>query len=160
MWWLLSWVCKKCSGIKDSLIPNLMLRLIWPIRKSGLVMTSLKYSQNSITSVTCSLLGKLQAGCGPMLHVYMGQVLPPTPSSHQPPSASVDPKMGVFNKCEEWVVAGIRDMGHNRNIEPPKTFHWTCYINMKGHVSFDSHLTKLFNQYNDMILLTWKTWAT
>ena len=49
----------------------------------------------------CSLLGKLQAGCGPMLHVYMGQVSPPTPSSHQPPSASVDPRMGVFNKCEE-----------------------------------------------------------
>ena len=39
--------------------------------------------------------------CGPMLQVYMGQVLPPTPSSHQPPSASVDPRMGVINKCEE-----------------------------------------------------------
>ena len=59
-------------------------------------MTSLKSSQNSITSVTCSLLGKLQAGCGPMLYVYMGQVWPPTPSSHQQPSASVDPRMGVF----------------------------------------------------------------
>ena len=64
-------------------------------------MTSLKSSQNSITSVTCSLLGKLQAGCGPMLQVYIGQVLPPTPSSHQPPSASVDSRMGVFNKFEE-----------------------------------------------------------
>ena len=64
-------------------------------------MTSLKSSQNSITSVTCSLLGKLQAGCVPMLQVYMGQVSPPTPSSHKPPSASVDPRMGAFNKCEE-----------------------------------------------------------
>ena len=61
----------------------------------------LEVLSDSITSVTCSLLGKLQAGCGPMLHVYMGQVSPPTPSSHQPPSASVDPRMGVFNKCEE-----------------------------------------------------------
>ena len=40
-------------------------------------------------------------------------------------------------------------MGHNRNIEPPKTFPWTCNINMKSNVSFDSHLRKLFNQYND-----------
>ena len=39
---------------------------------------------------------KLQAGCGPMLYVYMGQVWPPTPSSHQQPSASVDSRMGVF----------------------------------------------------------------
>ena len=30
-----------------------------------------------------------------------GAGLAPTPSSHQPPSASVDPRVGVFNKCEE-----------------------------------------------------------
>ena len=47
------------------------------------------------------MFSAVQAGCGPMLHVYMGQVWTPTPSSHQPPSASVDPRMGVFNKCEE-----------------------------------------------------------
>ena len=45
--------------------------------------------------------GKAATGCGPMLQVYMGQVSPSTPSSHQPPSASVDPRLGVFNKCEE-----------------------------------------------------------
>ena len=38
------------------------------------------------------------------------------PLSHCAPS-----RMGVFNRCEEWDVAWIRDMGHNRNIEPPKT---------------------------------------
>ena len=25
----------------------------------------------------------------------------------------------------------------------------TCYINMKSSISLDSHLTKLYNQYND-----------
>ena len=36
-----------------------------------------------------------------MLLVYMGQVWPTTASSHQPLFASVEPRLGVLNKCEE-----------------------------------------------------------
>ena len=36
-----------------------------------------------------------------MLLVYMGQVWPTTASFYQPLFASVEPRLGVLNKCEE-----------------------------------------------------------
>ena len=45
--------------------------------------------------------GKAASWVWPHAACVHGAGLAPTPSSHQPPSASVVPRMGVFNKCEE-----------------------------------------------------------
>ena len=47
------------------------------------------------------LLVAAVAGCSDMLLVFMGQVWPTTASSHQPLFASVEPRLGELNKCEE-----------------------------------------------------------
>ena len=62
---------------------------------------SLKTIWSSATSVKCSYWMQLCAGCSHMLLVCRGQVWPTTASTHQPPFASVEPRLGVLNKCEE-----------------------------------------------------------
>ena len=66
-----------------------------------MVTASLKTSMSSYTSVKCSYWVQLCAGCSHMLLVYMGQVWPITASTRQPLFASVEPRLGVLNKCEE-----------------------------------------------------------
>ena len=54
------------------------------------------------TSVKFSYWVQLCAGCSHMLLVTtLGQVWPTTASTQQPLFASVEPKLGVLNKCEE-----------------------------------------------------------
>ena len=62
---------------------------------------SLKTIWISATSVKCSYWMQLCAGSSHMLLVCRGQVWPTTASSHQPPFASVEPRLGVLNNCEE-----------------------------------------------------------
>ena len=64
----------------------------------------------------------LQAGCGHMLQVWVGQVPPTASSSHQPQSAASDLRSGVYNMLEECDAACSRDLDHDSSYtESPLT---------------------------------------
>ena len=64
-----------------------------------MVTASLKPSKSFANLVKCSYWVQLCAGCSHMLLVCMGHVWPTTTSSHQLLFASVEPRLGVLNKC-------------------------------------------------------------
>ena len=66
-----------------------------------MVTASSKTSKSFATLVKCSYWVQMCAGCSHMMLVCMEQVWPTTASSHQPPFASVEPRLGVLNKWKE-----------------------------------------------------------
>ena len=92
--------------------------------RSCMATASLKTSKSSATLVKRSYWVQMWAGCSHMLLVRMGKFRPTTASSHQPPPASAEPRLGALNKWKEPDETWIRDLGNDNRNPERLVAHW------------------------------------
>ena len=119
----LSWIHKKCSGIKGPLRPDPDFRYARCLGKArpidGRLVKEVQVDDETVEAVPefCYLGDMLSAGGGcelaNALQIRLGQVPTVTPPTHQPQSATFDQRSSLFNLCEKCNAACGRNMGHD-----------------------------------------------